>query len=244
MQWTDHAFVLSARRHGEHAALLVALSRAHGKVAGLARGGQGRAGRGALQPGNQLQITWTARLDEHLGRLTWEPLTAHGARWLDDPLRLALLGAACALVEAVLPDRAPHPALFDGLAGLLAALGQAEAATLYVHWEIALLAEVGYGLDLTRCAATGVAEDLIYVSPRSGRAVCRTAGEPLRDRLLPLPAFLAERRAGQGAEVGQALDMTGYFLRRCLQAQGGRPLPQARLRLAERLGSYTGQPLK
>ncbi len=235
MEWTDRAVVLSARRHGDHAGVLVVFSREHGKAAGLARGGQGRAGRGALQPGNQLQVTWSARLAEHLGRFSWEPLAASGALWLDDPLRLALLGAACALVEAVLPEHAPHAALYDGLVGLLSALGEAAAATLYVHWEIALLAEVGYGLDLTACAATGSTEDLIYVSPKSGRAVCRAAGEPLRDRLLPLPAFLAERRAGQGGEVGQALEMTGHFLRRCLQAQGGRALPPARLRLAEML---------
>jgi len=229
MHWTDQAILLSTRRHGETSAVVSLLTREHGRHAGLVRGGAGKAARGGLQPGNRLTVTWKARLAEHLGLVTWELQAASGARWLHDPDRLAGIVAACALAEASLPEREAHLATYDGLVALLEAMDEDDWASLYIHWEIGLLSALGFGLDLGQCAVTGRADDLAYVSPRSGRAVGREAGEAYRDKLLPLPAFLAERRPASRAELGQALRLTGYFLDRHVG------LPPARLRLVERL---------
>lgn len=237
MDWTDEGIVLTVRRHGEHNAVLSLLTHAHGRHGGLVHGGAGKAARGALQPGNRLLVTWAARLAEQLGHLTWEPLTPHGARWLDDPLRLAALASACALAELSLPERVPHPGAYAGLAALLDSLADDDWPALYAHWELGLLAELGYGLDLDRCAATGATERLIYVSPRSGGAVCESAGAPYRDRLLPLPGFLRTGEAASRTDVLDGLRLTGYFLER--RALPGPGLPPARCRLVERLRSWS-----
>ena len=235
MEWTDEGIVLAVRRHGESSAVAHLLTRDHGRHAGLVRGGAGRAARGALQPGNRLSVTWRSRLAEHLGHLTWELLGSHGTAWLHDARRLAGLSAACAMAETTLPEREPHPAAYDGLAALLQALPDADWPSLYVHWELGLLAELGYGLDLSHCAATGANDHLAYVSPRSGRAVSLSAGEPYRDKLLPLPRFLLEQTDGTPDEVMQGLRLTGYFLDRHVLGPHGKKMPAARSRLVERL---------
>lgn len=235
MEWTDDAILLSLRRHGETGAVATLFTRAHGRHAGLVRGGAGKVARAALQPGNRLQVTWKARLDDQLGTFTWELAEAFGSRWLEDRQRLAGLSAACAMAEASLAEREPHPAAFNGLVVFLAALGEEDWPSLYVHWELGLLGELGYSLDLTACAATGATDDLVYVSPRSGRAVSRTAGEPYRDRLLVLPRFLQEKAAGDRTSVLAGLALTGYFLERHALAPHGKALPPARSRLVERL---------
>ncbi len=236
MEWTDDGIVLSARRHGEGNAIVQLLTRAHGRHAGMVRGGSGRRARGTYQPGNEVRATWRARLAEHLGNYTCEPLTSHAAAIMAHRGALAALSAACALVEAALPERAPHPELHDATLGLLHALdhgaegGWAEA---YVRWELGFLAEMGFGLDLARCAATGRNDELVYVSPKSGRAVSASAGEPYRDKLLPLPAFLTGRDAPDAAAVDQALHLTGHFLEHHIFGGPGRTLPPARLRLPD-----------
>lgn len=232
--WIDDAILLSARRHGESSVIVALLTRAHGRHAGLVRGGAGKAARGVLQPGNRVHATWTARLEEHLGHLTCDLLTAHAAAVLDDPGRLAALSAACAVTEAAVPEREPVPGLFAAWEALLAGLGGDDWAGAYVRWELALLADLGYGLDLSRCAATGVSSDLVYVSPKSGCAVSAAAGAPYRDKLLPLPAFLLNGAPALPAEAAAGLRLTGYFLRR--HALDGAGLPAARERLEERLG--------
>lgn len=236
MEWSDDAIVLAARPHGEGAAVVTVMTRDHGRQAGLARGGAGRRLRGVLQPGNRVVAHWRARLAEHLGTLSCEPVAAGATAVLDDPGRLAALAAACAVAEATLPEREPHPRVYEGLDVLLAALAAGDAwPSVYVKWELGLIAELGFGLDLGACAATGRNDQLAYVSPKSGRAVSLAAGEPYRDRLLPLPGFLvAEGAAGTATEVADGLRLTGFFLERHVLAPYHRPLPAARRRLAQR----------
>lgn len=234
MNWRDQGIVLASRPHGETGAVVQLLTREHGRHAGLVRGGQGRRARGILQPGNQVAADWSGRLPEHLGSLTCELVESHVARLLEVPDRLAALTSAAALCEQALPEREPHPACFEGFLALLAALEGEHWAEVYVRWELALLSELGFGLDLTACAGGGGNDQLAYVSPRSGRAVSLAAGEPYRDKLLVLPGFLARRGHGGQAEVAQGLELTAFFLRRYIFHPQNRDLPAARLRLAER----------
>lgn len=240
MEWTDEGIVLSARKHGESAAIAQLLTQAHGRHAGLVRGGAGSRARGIFQPGNRVQAVWRARLAEHLGAYRCELLHSGGAIFLDDALRLAALAAACALAEAALPERQPHPAVFDGLAALIAALESSDRIAgwgrAYVQWELGLLAELGFGLELSRCAATGRNDELAYVSPRTGHAVSLSAGEPYKDRLLPLPRFLVAAGAlPTDAEILAGLSLAGHFLERHAFAALHRELPRARTHLVERL---------
>jgi DNA repair protein RecO (recombination protein O) len=235
MRWTDEAILLSVARYGETSALVSVLTREHGRHGGLVRGGGSKAARGALQPGNRLTVTWQARLADHLGHVSWELASATGTRWLDDPLRLAGLTAVCALAEACLAEREPHSAVFEGLAAVLAAMDGEGWPGLVVLWELGLLGELGFGLDLSCCAVSGTTDDLVYVSPKSGRAVSRAAGLAYHDKLLPLPGFLLDRSLAGRSEVLTGLGLTGYFLDRHVLGPHGRTLPAARARLVERL---------
>ena len=249
MDWRDTGFVLGARRHGESALVVELFTGEHGRHAGLVRGGQSPRRRALLQPGNRVMAHWRGRLAEHLGAFDVELAEAHAARLLDDPDRLAALAAATALLAKALPEREPHPDLYAGFAELVTALaapvpGEPEGRTgvdspawaaAYVAWECHLLAGLGFGLDLGRCAATGSNEDLAYVSPRSGRAVSREAGQPYRDKLLPLPEFLWRDAPAGADDIVAGLILTRHFLLHHLcEPQGGR-LPEARERLVERL---------
>ena len=232
LEWHDQAIVISARPHGEAAAVVQLLTSAHGRHAGLVHGGQGRRNRGVLQPGNQVKATWRARLADHLGIFACELESSHAAQLMDAPDRLAALASAAAICEGALPEREPHPACFDGFMALLAALKDEHWAEAYVGWEVGLLAEIGFGLDLASCAAGGANDQLAYVSPRTGRAVSLAAGEPYRDRLLALPGFLIGRGDGGRAEVAQGLRLTGHFLDRFVYRPHDRTLPPPRRRLA------------
>ncbi|MFQ5765775.1 MAG: DNA repair protein RecO, partial [Rhodospirillales bacterium] len=169
MDWTDDGIVLSARKHGETSAIVTLLTRAHGRHLGLVRGGAGKRARGMLQPGNRVQARWRARLPEHLGTFTCELTEAFAAASLRDRLKLAGLSAACAMADAALPEREPHAAVFEGLLALLSVLQDEDWPSAYVKWEMGLLGELGFGLDLSACAATGTNDQLAYVSPKSGR---------------------------------------------------------------------------
>jgi DNA repair protein RecO (recombination protein O) len=234
MDWTDRGIVLASRLHGESALIVSMLTREHGRHAGLVRGGAGSK-RGLFETGNVLAATWRARLAEHLGSWSCEPVGWTAARLIDDPLRLACLAAACAVAEVVLPEREPHAGAFDGMLALIESFDGPAWDAAYVRWELGILAELGFGLDLSRCAATGRADTLAYVSPRTGRAVSAEAGTPFKDRLLALPGFLVGRGGGGAEEVAQGLALTGYFLERHALAPHGKPLPAARTRFIDRL---------
>jgi DNA repair protein RecO (recombination protein O) len=237
MQWNDTAFVLGTRRHGESALIAELLTRERGRHAGLVRGGQSPRRRALLQPGNEIAATWRGRLAEHLGTLDCELLQAHAARLLDDPDRLMALNAAVALLLVALPEREPHADCHASFAALLQSLGSAtDWRRTYVVWECDLLAAVGFGLDLARCAATGTTEDLVYVSPRSGRAVSREAGAPYKDKLLPLPEFLWRPDApASPADIVAGMNATRHFLLHHLLEPQGVQLPEARKRLFDRM---------
>lgn len=237
MEWRDEGFVLAARPHGEGAAVIQLLTREHGRHAGLVHGGASRSKRATVEPGNLVDAVWRARLSEHLGRYTVEPSRHYAAQIMDDPARLAGLSAACAVTEAVIPEREPHPGLFEATGALFDALtgGDAEIwPAVYIQWELGLLRELGFGLDLQVCAATGATTDLAYVSPRTGRAVSRDAGAPYAERMLVLPRFLQPDGRGDGAiaeDFGAGLRLTGHFLARHAFDPLDRPLPPARDRL-------------
>src|SRR5205085_2589973 len=191
MEWRDTGFVLATRRHGESALIAELLPRDHGRQSGLVRGGQSPRRRALFQPGNYILAHWRGRLPEHLGSFDCELVEAYAVRFLDDADRLAAVTAAAALLLAALPEREPNAELYQSFAELLTALESKPAwPQHYVEWECGLLAMLGFGLDLSCCAVTGAAEDLAYVSPRTGRAVSRVAAAPYRDKLLPLPGFL------------------------------------------------------
>jgi DNA repair protein RecO (recombination protein O) len=250
MEWSDEGIVLAARRHGESGAIVTLLTLAHGRHAGLVRGGAGRRARGLYEPGNRVLATWRGRLSEHLGHFLCELSEAYAAALLDDPLRLAALSSATAVADAALPDREPHPAVYERLKRLLdrlsapaeSAAGPSAWEADYVRWELALLADLGFGLDLTHCAVTGATQGLAFVSPRSGRAVALAAAAPYADRLLALPGFLRDRQENATRnDVLAGLALTGHFLRRDVFAHrhdgaaANAEEPAARTRLVQRL---------
>ncbi|MGE3622293.1 MAG: DNA repair protein RecO [Bdellovibrionales bacterium] len=241
MEWLDEAIVLSARPHGENAAVVNLLTPAQGRHAGLMPGGQGRAAQPVLQPGNRVKARWRARTPEQLGNYTLDLVASHAASWFDHPDILAIIASACAVTEAGLPERQPMPGVFAGLATLFGLKDPDLWGPLYIKWELGLLQALGYGLDLDRCAVSGASENLSYVSPRTGRAVSVAAAEPYRDRLLPLPAFLLGEGRWDATEILRGLELTAHFLRthifvnphsRTLVARDG-DLPPARQRLME-----------
>ena len=232
MDWSDEGIFLTAKPLGEANAVAELFTLAHGRHLGLVRGGRSRRVRPLLQPGNLLRATWRARLSEHLGGFNVELIEAHAGRVLDDATALAALGSLTGLAR-LLPERDPHPALYAGGLRILRAFDDASVwPTLLVRWELQLLGELGFGLDLSECAATGVDADLVYVSPRSGRAVSRDAGQPYCNRLLKLPAFLLDDGAPAGeGDILAGFALNGHFLERDVLEPHGLAMPQARERL-------------
>lgn len=234
MEWEDEGYVLAVRRHGESSAIVSLLTAEHGRHAGLVRGGQSRKNRGLLQPGNRVSVTWRARLEEHLGSFTLELQSSAVAAILNAPGRLAALSSAVTLIEQTLPERELSRGMFDMFNTLTDALDGDHWAATYVVWELNLMMEIGFGLDLSKCAATGTTEDLIYVSPKSGRAVCRAAGEAYKDKLLVLPAFLLGAEEASSLDIANGLALSGFFLERHVFGPRQRNLPDTRRRLAEK----------
>jgi DNA repair protein RecO (recombination protein O) len=231
MEWTDDGIVLGVKRHGETSVILELMTQARGRHLGLVRGGAGTRLRGVLQPGNSLRATWRARLDEHLGHFAVEGLNLRAAGFLSAAHAVhgvTHLAALCRL----LAEREPHARIHDMLETILDALDDpAAVAPMVARFELEFLAELGFGLDLSSCAATGATQDLIYVSPRSGRAVSRAGGEAYRDRLLRLPGFLRiEAAPAPAAELADAFALTGFFLDRYAFAPRGIAMPDARAR--------------
>lgn len=235
IEWRDDGILLSVRPHGETSAIGEAFCREHGRHAGVVLGGISRRMRPFLQPGVLARLDWRARLDEHLGHFTVEPLRNRAATALGDRLALAGIGAVTALLAQALPERAPHPALWDRTDALLDLLPDGEVWPLaYLQWEVALLDEMGFGLDLGACAVTGRMDDLQYLSPRTGRAVSAQGAGAYAPRLLPLPPVLRGQGEAGNAEIAQALAVTGHFIGERLMPEG-RDLPAARARLVEAL---------
>ncbi len=193
MDWRDEGILIAARRHGESAAIIEVLTRDHGRHSGVVRGGAGRRMTPVLQPGARLMVEWSARLEEHIGVFRVDPIGSWTAAIMGDRAALATLGAVTALIAVSLPERDAHPELYARSLALVEALGGApDWPARYAAWELALLAELGFGLDLASCALTGGTADLVWVSPKSGRAVSRAAGAPWAGRLLALPGFLRD----------------------------------------------------
>ncbi len=238
MEWDAPAIILDARPYNEGDVIATVMTADHGLHRGLAKGGAARANAALWQAGNFAQVRWTARLADQLGAFRAELIHANAAQVLDDPLALAMLSAVCATAEGALPEREPHPAVFAGLLRLIAhiPLGATMLPEL-IAWETTLLMELGYGLDLTRCAVTGATSGLAYVSPRSGRAVTAEAGEPYKDKLLKLPGFMVGGNIATAQDHSDGLRLTGHFLARDAFGHRHRPLPQARVMLYDRVAT-------
>ncbi|WP_237214282.1 DNA repair protein RecO [Falsiroseomonas oryziterrae] len=244
MEWQAPAVVLDVRPLGDSGAVVTLLTEEHGRHAGLAKGGASRAQAALWQPGNLVEVRWVARLADQLGALTGEIVHAAAALAMEDPLALAVLRAATSVADGALPDREPHPRIFRGLVALVARLAQGGEAALpeLVRWEAELLAELGYGLDLSRCAVTGSTDDLGFVSPRSGRAVSEAGAGAWRNRLLPLPRFLLGQGPSEPADWLAGLRLTGHFLARDVFGTHHRPLPVSRELLADRVAALVAPP--
>ncbi len=244
MDWDAPAIILSVRPFGEGDALATVLTEAHGPHRGLAKGGASRSKSGLWQPGNLAQVRWTGRLADQLGAFTAEMVHATAARAMPDPLSLAILASACAVADGAVPEREPHPRVFGELLHLLATLDGADSLALLIRWEAALLADLGYGLDLTGCAISGATAGLAWVSLRTGRAVADEAAGAWRDRLLPLPALLlpgTNDTAGTPEAWRDGLRLTAHFLARDAFGHTHKPLPPARLRLADRVDALAAE---
>lgn len=241
MEWQGEGTVIARRPHGETAVIIEVLTARHGRHAGLVPGGASRKRAAMLQPGARLDLRWRARSEDQLGHFSAEPVRLRSGL-LADPLGLAGLNAVCALLLFALPERDPHPALVALTEALLEAMeAGADWSGDYLRWEMKLLDEMGFGLDLSACAVTGARDGLAYVSPRSGRAVSREGAGEWADRLLPLPALMGGAGDNRGNGLAEGLTITGHFLETRLAAElVGRRLPAARDRLIRRLTA--GQP--
>ena len=238
-RWDSEAIALAARRFGENDAILDVFTRDKGRMSALVYGGNSTRKRALLEPGSRLTVSWTARNDAQLGY--FEALESRGtgpAALMDDAAALTALNCVAALLRDVTPERALYPALFDATDLLLGALEETQIwPALYIRWEMGLLAELGFGLDLSKCALSGATDDLVWVSPKSGRAASRTAGEPYQDRLLALPQFLLSSQNGvQAGDVADGFALTGHFITRELLDPMRRTMPEPRARLIFALG--------
>ncbi|MGP9821818.1 DNA repair protein RecO [Salinarimonas sp. NSM] len=241
MEWTDEGIVLGARSHGESGAIVELLTMEHGRHLGYVNGARGKRLAAVVQPGNTVAASWRARTDEQMGTFTLEGVALRSGALMAS--RLALYGLATMSAHLRhLPERDPHPALYVAAQALVSHLDDPDLAPrLFVAFELALLAELGFGLDLGACALTGVTDDLAWVSPRTGRAVSRDAGAPWADKLLALPAFLTARGRSEGGgagdgddptpeEIAQGFTLTGHFLERAVFAPNGVQAPPERMR--------------
>ena len=242
MEWEAPAIVLGARAYGEGDAIATVMTEEHGLYRGLARGGGARGRVAVWQAGNLVQARWVERLAEQLGSVSAELVHPGAALAMDDPLILAMLSALCAVADGALPEREPHPRVFQGLLRLIARLPEGDVMLAeLVRWETLLLADLGYGLDLTRCAVTGETSGLAFVSPRTGCAVTAAAAGTWQSRLLPLPSFLVGGNEASPQDLRDGLSLTGHFLTRDAFGHHHRPLPTARQMLYDRVAALAAE---
>lgn len=242
MEWTGPGIILGTRRHGESSVIVELFSPEHGRHMGLVRGGRGKRWRGVLQPGNRVTATWRARLEEHLGQYSVEPIRLDAAMFMEDPLRLSALNTLDDLVR-LLPERDPHPIIYNRYARILDLILNEEFwVDEFLRWELLLLQDLGFGLDLTSCAATETTENLIYVSPKSGRAVSAKAGEPYKEKLLLLPQFLIDdgNSVPTWPDFEAAFDLVQYFYARHVYDARGIDAPDSRARMIRHLTQQFG----
>lgn len=235
MEWRDEGILLTVRRHGETSAIIEVLTRDHGRHAGVVRGGTSRKLTPILQPGSDLALTWRARLADHIGTFSVEPIRSRAGAIMDNRLALSGLNAITALLSDLLAEREPHTQIFEATSSLLDVLGIDGWQSAYLAWEMALLSALGFHLDLESCAATGSREDLAYVSPRSGRAVSRLGARGYEDRLLPLPEILKNMNSDDTSGLIPALSTTGHFLKAAMESQSHKGLTPQRQRLIDQL---------
>ena len=237
IEWRDEGVLLAVRKHGEAAVIVEFFTQHHGKHAGVVRGGAGRRQGPILQPGGQFEVVWKARLEEHMGAFTVEPMRSRAAQVMADPLALAGLTSVVGLLNFALPERAQHGALYSASINLLDLICVTEAWPLaYLHWEMQLLEDLGFGLDLSCCVVSGTTEELAYVSPKSGRAVAAHHAGRWKTQLLPLAPCMIGQSVADNGEIAAGLRTTGHFLEKWLAPSlGDRGLPLARQRLVERL---------
>jgi DNA repair protein RecO (recombination protein O) len=237
MEWIEDAYVLAARPHGEAGAIVDLLTEGRGRFVAHVAGGASRRMKPVLQAGTRVKAAYRARVADQLGSATIEPMGEGPSALFDDPLALAGLAAAAAVAQGALPEREPHPGAFLAFEALISAFAHPQIwPAVFVRFEGGLLEELGFGLDFSRCAATGTMDDLVWVSPKSGRAVSRAAGEAYKDRLLTLPPFLLSAQAGVGpGDVGAGLKLTGHFLEALVFNPFNKPLPPARIWLVDKL---------
>ncbi len=237
MEWTSEGVIVSVRKYGENSVIIDTLTPTHGRHLGVVRGGASRKMAATIQPGSQVKLEWRARLEEHLGNFRVEQLESRSDMF-DDRLRLAALSSICSIVTFSFPERMPVAELYNSTLNLMDTLNTGgDWKPLYALWELQVLEEMGFGLDLTSCAVTNVTQDLIYVSPKSGRAVSRKAAGEWKERLLPLPSFLRNKfETANHEDILNSLKTTGHFLSSWLATSlGERKLPEARNRLISRL---------
>ena len=237
MEWRDEGAILAVRRHGETSAIVEVFTAAHGRHAGVVRGGTSRKMTPVLQPGAQVDVMWRARLEDHLGTFTIEPIRARTSGTLTNRLALSGLSTVCAMLSMILPERESHPKLYLQSITLMDLINNSDAWPLaYLKWEMALLDEMGFGLDLTKCAATGGRDDLVYVSPKSGCAVSKQGAGEWARRLLPLPPCFLGQGPVRDEEILQGLTTTGFFLlERLAKSLGKDNLPASRGRMVDLL---------
>lgn len=234
IDWQDTGIILSVRGHGENGGIASILTQNHGRAAGYVYGATSTKSRGLLEPGNIVHVKWQAKASGQLGTFTLELEKSHAADVLDDPIKLTALQSACALADKTMPESEKHEGVYAGMRALLSSFSGEIWPAAYIFWEIGLLRELGFGLDLTQCASTGQTEDLIYVSPRSGRAVSAPAGEIYKEKLLNLPPFLRGEARMENQDVLDGLRLTGHFLLHRVFALSNSNLPEPRLRLEEK----------
>ena len=238
MDWESEGYIIAVRRHGESSAIVEVLTPDMGRHAGLVRGATSRRMRPILEIGNKVQVSWRARLSEHLGYYAVEPLEMRAATLMMERISLMGLNIACAVAKTVLPERQSFPKVYAAFDVLMQNFEDPEIwPALYIRWEMGVLRALGYGLDLSCCAATGVVENLTHVSPRSGRAVSAEAAAPYLDKLYPLPAFMIGGREVSSEDIENGLRLTAYFLETRVQWGINQTLPENRRTMIERLES-------
>lgn len=234
LEWQDSGIILSVRGHGETGGVVSILTRDHGRAMGYIYGATSTKTRGVLEPGNLVSAHWQAKSNDQLGTFSLELEKSTAADVMDDAVKLTAMQSACVLADKTLPEREKHAGVYEGTKALMASFSTDIWAPTYIYWEIGLLRELGFGLDLSKCAATGDVEDLIYVSPKSGCAVSAAAGEIYKEKLLHLPPFLRGGGGLEDADILDGLKLTGHFLLHRVFSQANTNLPEPRLRLEEK----------